>query len=207
VSRSTPHLIRADVDDLSYNSAVYASISTNDYAVYLVREAFLSDSPPSVPKSTLPTLPSLWNQSQSNMLDRLEPAECIAEYATALQSHRRNLLLVTDGTPMDLGPLNPRPNYPNNTDLLWNGFFQASDAMNPYTSSYSYGWMCDVIDHQSFAHCADRVTAIKKTPDDWRMGEQAWSVKYCLSEPATPHCRIRFSPVIASIVTALNLCK
>lgn len=228
-------LIGANVDGISYNSAVYASISTNDYGVYLVNDDFLNApecrnctetySPSGSYRSMSSTyagatLHSLWNQSRNSVLDRLEPADCIAQYATSLQSYRRNVLLVIDSTQTDLPPQNRNLTYLNNTDTFWVDAFDANEGMQPDGSADSYQWICSSISYGSDSNCANEIGAIKNAPDAWKVGgyvcsysgtrtcsQSLWPVKYCLSERATPRCRLHFSPVIASIVTVLNFCK
>jgi hypothetical protein len=216
--------IGANDDGISYNSAVYASISTNDYSVYLVNEAFLDDpecrnctekySSDPYYSSRYKGLLSLWDQSRNNSLDRLEPAECIAQYATALQSYRRNVLLVIDSTQSDLPPQNRNLTYLNNTNTFWVGAFDALDGMDPGNAPDSYNWICSSLDYDSNSNCANRIGTIKSAPDSWKVGgacsscnDVLWPVKYCLSERATPRCRLHFSPAIASVVTILNFCK
>lgn len=202
---------------------MYSSISTNDYGVYLVNESFLDD--PECRNCTDQryysssyysglALLSLWNQSRHNALDKLEPADCIAQYATALQSYRRNVLLVIDSTQPDLPPQDSNLTYLNNTNTFWKESFDSSDGMDPQFAPDSYKWICSSLDYDSNSNCANRIGVIKSRPDAWKVGgtcsscnDVLWPVHYCLSERATPRCRLHFSPAIASVVTVLNFCK
>ncbi|KAF2626657.1 hypothetical protein BU25DRAFT_411632 [Macroventuria anomochaeta] len=219
---------------LFYNSAVYASVSTNSYKVYLVSEAFLDDpecrnctdksdwqsyytsSPPS---GYFDPLITLWSQSKNGSLNRLEPAECLAEYATALQSDRRNVLLVMDNAQASTSPYNRSLTLLNNTNVYWASGFSASYGTDPDDAPESYSWICSGVGYDPKSPCANRVQDIKNAPQTWEVGnicpayrmnlcgQSRWPVKYCLSEPAIPRCRLHFSPVIATIVTVLNLFK
>jgi hypothetical protein len=47
-------------------------------------------------KETPPILGSLWSKACAGSLERLDPSECIDQYATSIQSNRRNVLLVAN---------------------------------------------------------------------------------------------------------------
>lgn len=52
--------------------------------------------------------------------------------------------------------------------------------------------------------CTNYAGEILKTPETWVVHNL---VDYCLSERAEPHCKLQFVPVIAILVTCLNLFK
>lgn len=155
----------------------------------------------------------LWSKSRNGSLERLEPAECITAYAIALQSDRRNLLLVMDSAQANTSPYNRNLTYTNNTDTFWFDTFSAYEGTDPDTAPDSYAWICSGLEYEWDTPCANRLGEIAKTPDAWTVGQRydgtqySWPVKYCLSEAAVPRCRLHFSPAIAAIVTVLNLCK
>ncbi|KAF1928320.1 uncharacterized protein M421DRAFT_63465 [Didymella exigua CBS 183.55] len=209
---------------LLYNSAVYSSTSTNSYAFFLVNEAFLdasechnctwyysASSYYNSHETRLVTLETLWSQSRNGSLDRLEPAQCLTDYAKTLQSNRRNLLLVMDNAQASASPRNSNLSYTNNPDTFLYGNFFATDGALPVFAPDSYSWICSGLDNDTNTPCANRLGQI--SPDTWTVGgydygrKYAWPVKYCLSEPAVSRCRLQFTPTIAAIVTVLNLFK
>lgn len=194
--------------------------------MYLVREAFVnasvcrncteeysSYSYDTSSQYTPSRLELLWSQSRNGSLERLESAECITAYAIALQSDRRNLLLVMDNAQANTSPYNRNLTYINNTDTFWFNTFSAYEGTDPDAAPDSYAWICSGLEYKRNTPCANRLGEIAKAPDAWTVGQSydgkqySWPVKYCLSEPAVPRCRLHFSPAIAAIVTVLNLCK
>jgi hypothetical protein len=178
-------------------------------------------------------LKSLRNKAQAGVLERLDSARCISEYAMSIQSKRRNLLLVAHD---DFLPT-PKDNYfVNGSRVYWGAKFSASSATNPSASMNSYTWMCSGLHNSSNTdgvskpapyaefgryentRCSTDVKSIKATgPDSWRVGVYCdkngicdfahWPVEYCLSELAEPHCKIYVEPKIVTIVTVLNFSK
>lgn len=223
-----------------YNSAVYASVSTNDYSAYVVNGAFLEDercldcnwieqesySTPGLHLRPLDEPFTMWKRALNGSLDRLEPWECLTEYATALQSYRGCVLLVTnevqrnDSWPSQLTQL-------NSTHIYWSDIFSSVNGTDSSLASRAWNWICSGLDYtlrpgfytpDPELRCTDELGNIRAAlagtlyapidtrPRPWCVGGP-WPVKYCLSEPIVPRCRLHFSPVIGKIVTALNLCK
>src|SRR3954464_14479 len=79
-----------------YNSMVFSSIASHDYNGIVVSQSFLDDTDClGCDNSTLPDTSAMLHQTaRAGLLDRLENKDCINQYATVIQSFRRNLLLV-----------------------------------------------------------------------------------------------------------------
>ncbi|RYN29960.1 hypothetical protein AA0113_g683 [Alternaria arborescens] len=225
----------------SYNSAVFGSISSNDYMVFSVDEAFVNDktctncfNEVKQEKSTMArftdgtlrsteslygsgevigsTLESLWSKARSGKLDRLEPATCIDEYATSIQSNRKNLLIVSGGN----GGNEPRSqyNFINGSYVYWADQFDVCAAAD-LEFSRAFQWICSGSDDPN-TECSSVVDRMRNQPS-WQVGWRCDGngvcdflrspVKYCLSESAQPHCKLHFEPTIATIITVLNLGK
>lgn len=171
-------------------------------------------------------LQDLWNMSKNHSLDRLEPLQCITDYATMIQSQRRNVLLVTSNDNVNTSlnstgsPLgHPLFFFTNNTNVYYASQFDAgSDGLNPEQAANSYDWICSALYRKDGPPCASQIDAIKSAPQTWRMtdgcsgpnmacSDWMWPVDYCLSEPAVPRCRLHFSPTVSIIVTILNFCE
>ena len=161
-------------------------------------------------------LESLWSNARAGTLERLEPAQCIDEYATSIQSNRKNLLLVSgdDNFP------SPMENYfIHGSHVYWAAKFEVGAAAESAAASKAFQWVCSMLDkkHEYLATpCSVEVEDVRKQKS-WQVG---WlcdkqglcamsrsPVEYCLSEPAQPHCKLHFEPTIATIITILNLCK
>jgi hypothetical protein len=134
-----------------YNSAVYASLVTNAYDVFLVDQAFLDgtenadcikskSSPGSInPANIDSSFEYLSSMLRNGSLERLERTQCITEYAKMVQPTRRNLLLVaanvevdqnknrTTGLPYELPCIE---GVKNSTGVFWIGDFDAQKALS-----------------------------------------------------------------------------
>lgn len=235
----------------SYNSAVYASITSNSYFAFSVSESFLNSAEcincatqPNLytnwtkdlgydgyPNGEFPEiLNSLWSRAQNNSLVRLEPAECINEYATAIQSFRRNVLLVARDEDF---PPRQENTFINDSYVFDAVAFASIYAKNPERSVDAYQWICSGLPpKENNDHCTDRISEIRSNASAWRVGgDDCWSVQdpnnqhiwtsgcsdfsdtkkhpvsFCLSERAPPHCKIQLNSTILVIVTVVNFLK
>jgi hypothetical protein len=188
----------------SYNSAIFTSISTNEYNVTIVNEGFLA-------LQNLTTLPSYYGQSTnhhieamhdallSNRLERLDLASCLSAYASNFQSARGDLLLVQPGSSIPPTPPDDFHLYSEATFTLANfgcGIRQAFEWM--CWADFSWQELCT-------APCEDIVPQYFDNPDSWRPG--GLEVKECWSLPTEERCKLLFSPTLCWIVTGLNLFK
>lgn len=158
-------------------------------------------------------LNQLHNQWRNGTLSRLEPAECLSAYASTLQSQRGDVLLVTDNV------LNSNVStLYNNTNVYWYTRFWGAHGTDPDYAPEAYQWICSGLE-DPYDVCTNRVDRIMQAPDTWEVGYRGnsetairdapvkWPVRYCLSYVPPERCRLYFNPVIAAIVTGLNLCR
>ncbi|PVH98584.1 hypothetical protein DM02DRAFT_615710 [Periconia macrospinosa] len=216
---------------LFYNSAVFSSISINNYMVLSVNESFLHDENcfncSNITRKwgyEKSPIPEIWEKARNGGYERLSKAQCIEEYAQLLQSKRRNVLLVAADDRFPRLPLS----MGNSTRIYAADIVFASNAADPGTVMDSYKWICPSAwsGGKKLYHnnsCAERVNEIKSAPDQWRVGEteadvradtteyniehEGYPIDYCLSERAEPHCTLEFVTPIAILVTILNLIK
>lgn len=159
----------------------------------------------------------MWKRASNGSLDRLSPLQCFNEYATALQSNRGNVLIISDSfsARQGLRAASSGLTYQGSsqmTYLKWTISFSSENGTNPSTAGSSYSWVCD-----GAGSCPDMLAAIrddiiKRRPKDKPPSPPQWlvsgrSVKYCLSEPAPPHCRLHYDRAVGTVVTMLNFCK
>lgn len=237
----------ANADDIltdvsSYNSAVFGSVSSNDYLAFSVSDAFLEDaecrnctgiadpaitvryglySPNNWNDQNLRDVPSvlsnLHHDYKAGSLDRLEPLECLNQYATTIQSNRRNVLLVAKKARF---PNMEENTFINNSHVHWGMPFYSTAAASQTEAADAYGWICTGTYSDIEGSCASFLSGLRSTMSAWSIGRNcgidsrqpcqnstAYPVEYCLSQPAVPHCRLQFSPAIAIAVTVLNFCK
>ncbi|KAJ4311882.1 hypothetical protein N0V94_007729 [Neodidymelliopsis sp. IMI 364377] len=214
---------------LLYNSAIYASLSTNSYDAFVVNQAFVDDSecrnctnagPRVMPDAEI--LKDLWSKSKNGSLDKLDPIDCVKDYATLIQSKRRNVLLVTANDNVDPSQLDPavqpNPSDPwfNLTNVYQASRFDASQGLSYYQNEEALDWICSGLPYvKGSPPCIGRIKEITNPSHKWMVAGECGGycnhsgrpVDYCLSERAVPHCKLRFNPVIAIIVTVLNIFK
>jgi hypothetical protein len=100
---------------------------------------------------------------KAGRLQRLEPAECIQEYATTIQSTRRHLLLVADE---DKFPSMDHNVFINGSRIHWGFPFYSTNAMGSEDADNAYDWICSGLpkDVTSSADniCARDIDGIRK---------------------------------------------
>jgi hypothetical protein len=158
-------------------------------------------------------LQDLHRDYKAGTLDTLTPTECINQYATAIQSNRRHLLLVASNNNF---PTVAENKFINGSHVYWADTFQASNAQAPEQAADSYGWICSAVGDYS-STCSNEVDGVRNNATAWRVGRYCpetgpciagvFPVEYCLSQRAEPHCRLQYNMSIAVIVTVLNLGK
>jgi len=176
---------------LSYNSAVFGSISTNGYWVFSVGRAFLDGehcmnctdetvrsvisnftegpqmrtSVDASPGEIQSVHENLWGKARTGDLERLEPDRCIDEYATSIQSNHRNLLIVSDDS---FFPPSTENKFINGSHVYWAAEFDGHDAADAEGASFAYNWICSASGDQ-YDPCSARVQDVKKQ-ESWRVG-------------------------------------
>lgn len=143
---------------VSYNSAMYGSISTNSYYAFSVGETFTMDEQYTNYSNLLPNtynqdkseisfvLEDLWNKANAGSLEKLSPSRCIDEYATSIQSNRRNLLLVSDD---DRLPSSTNNYFLNGSHVYWYDKFRTEDWFTPKKTSLKFEWICQNMNDKS----------------------------------------------------------
>jgi hypothetical protein len=163
-------------------------------------------------------LETLHREAQAGTLERLNPTDCLNQYATSIQSNRRNLLLVASDANF---PTSEENKYINGSHVYWAGPFFSADAKSGQRAADSYQWICSAIGKEG--QCSTNVNQVHNNPSAWRVGNVdacgdgfykmsacdmgTFPVEYCLSQPAEPHCRLQFDTAIAVLVTFLNFGK
>lgn len=166
------------------------------------------------PNTTNYVLKDLWSKAQINALDRLEPKQCIEQYATAIQTERRNLLLVTSDDRFNQSDQfivydseYTKTNI-TNRNTYWTFLFEAADAEKYGSAILAYAWICS----RRGSICSTQIETIRDESNNWRIGnwqnfDKRYRVEYCLAEKALPRCRLHFNLSIAIVVIILNFCK
>ncbi|KAF2832862.1 hypothetical protein CC86DRAFT_461346 [Ophiobolus disseminans] len=172
---------------LFYNSAVYASLSSNSYRVFSVSQSFLDEDlrlPCPDPSnkacdqrwrllSDRPVvLQILKEKARAGELLRLSPLECIQQYAQIVQFERRNVLLVADDK---FFPPAENSTLWKNSHVYSDDRFSAKDVYGPESASDAYAWICGGSSGgngggSGSTPCSDRIEDIKKSPDKWKTG-------------------------------------
>ncbi|KAK4234231.1 hypothetical protein C8A03DRAFT_38010 [Achaetomium macrosporum] len=189
---------------LFYNSAIFTSISTNEYKVTIVNEGFMALQN----RSALPAylrndnLEAMHTAAIEGRLDRLDRSACLDAYASNFQSTRGDMLLVTPGF-----PLPATPPYGKDFRIQRNASFVLQNFACGIRQAYQ--WMCSQDpEYASICStpCEDVIPRYKADPDGWTPFGVA-AVKECYSLPTEERCKLLFSPTLCWLVTALNLFK
>ena len=175
---------------LLYNSAVFSTLSSQEYSPYIASDALVSGiginwtAPIPGIASNLSVIyqsPSLWQNLTSE--------ECIKAYRQPFVSVRSDVLAIT-------------PNL------------NASDPLRYIDASTSppYSWLCYAYQNLSDGPCdLDSILAyssnwyLSHEPDEpW---EPRYHIQYCLSKTNKEHCQLQLSLIIMVIVMSCNFLK
>ena len=189
---------------ISYNSVVFASISTSFYKVISVNQAFLDAK--SVSNFTDPdsylwdgTAEYLHGYASSGALERLENSECIQAYAKNYVTDRGDLLLVAKPDPANISLV----------PTIYN-----VDHIHPTILTFSYycrvdvyQWLCSEANCQN--PCQPQVPALLQNANNWRPFNDRGHVNidHCLSQKTPEHCKLQFSVDLAILVLVMNFLK
>lgn len=192
---------------------VYSSIASHDFYIFNVSEAFLRDQDClncdktedfGAPGRDL--IIDLHSKARNNQLVRLEPNDCINEYAVRIQSFKRNVLLVgpDDGFPSrDLNTTSKIFYY--NTRVY--DYFIASAHLpsEEAPSEEVYNWICEAnYKDITLGSCRSSVDGVKDGAP-WTVN--GFKVDYCLSEIAPSLCKLHILVRVGWLATSLNLIK
>lgn len=196
-------------DHCSYNSAVFASTSVNEYKVFSVNGNFMLEGGFESLKNN--TFDSVDNEVAQNMhklaktgkLYSLAPSDCIAVYAKLFQSERGNLLLVSNDDPAMLRDFSA---IPTNATVSHHNYVYADRSLSCPPDNFA--WICglnpcDEYNNEHQRYCSDRWTDVDAT--NWT--PFGYKVDICLSDMPPEHCKLQFSLHIAILVILLNLVK
>lgn len=180
-----------------YNSAIFSTVSTQQYSIFTVYADFLTES--SLYTTTTPggtyddtTLRSLnWLHDNISSLTKLDNAACIRAYGHDYVSSYGDLLLVLSAR-----------NAANS--LLFHDLSLIPEITLP---NDSFDWICagnpDIRYVGFYRLCSADKAAAKAS--EWTI--QSHSIDYCLSRKNEEHCRLQFSLIVMIGVILSNLVK
>lgn len=187
---------------LMYNSAVFDTLSTHQYDVYVVSKDFLSGAPFKLVYDPLhlnpmgsiisnvsseyfiPRLNSLRNLNSVGKLKNLTSKKCILTYGNVFaQSKYKDILAISSVN-----------NTANSLLYLW-------ATGRPYLDTQSDLWFCHGHEDEGFCNVAD---AANHAQDLTVVGHP---IDYCLVQEVDEECMLQFSLPIMLIVIVCNLTK
>ncbi len=191
---------------LLYNSAVFSSLCTRQYNVFVVSSEFLDEAPFDAFSidydSNLTELLQDYQNNQTSLV-KLENKECVEVYTAPIISTNSDLILVSTYSDS------------NKSLLYWDLSQDSQLLIGSYQSSgicslpvlrncdpsrviaNGQDWSIDVSDAQG----TDGYTIAVDPP------VKETSIQYCLSKRVEEHCKLQFSLAIMIIVIICNLIK
>jgi len=195
---------------LLYNSAVFSTLSTRQYDVYVVASNFFEEGP--INSSIIGNIPSRqfyggeglgeilrgW-QHNTTSFERLENEACLKAYSANIISSRSDVVLVSSTPDSSNSFLAIYPEV--DAQVITNSVF------------HSRGWMCEI----PISHTCDAFQTVQN-PREWSVGLHpnnklsqqapvATPIQYCLSQPIEEHCKLEVSLAIVIVVVSCNLLK
>ncbi|KAH6661871.1 hypothetical protein B0J14DRAFT_687753 [Halenospora varia] len=179
---------------LLYNSAIFQSLSANDYDYIVVQPNFLGPIPAADRYTGRDStqVEALHEAAINGTLAKYDPKACMTAYASNYVSKVRSVLLVTE---------NPS-SYFGNGGVLW---------VRTWDPHYQipYSWICGDFNPNPYVSSAPSAPCTLQTAlnnaDTWGYGSNLYA--YCLVEVVPEQCSIEFSLVIMLIVIAANTTK
>ena len=174
---------------LFYNSAVFSTLSSQEYDVYVAspdlgsRET-LNWSTPVGDHRTLGYFRDIRNTSIWQQFDN---AACILAYAKPFVSARGDVVAISDNV---------------NSSSLIDHILDVSEPQDE-----QYHWMCSVMPIQAHEGFSCNTTYLLENASKWTLGPNQNIIKYCFSRLVDEHCRVQFSIVIIGVVIACNFLK
>ena len=196
---------------LLYNSAVFSTLSTQQFSVFLVTSEFLDGASFNVSAaisgtSGSSTMQALQDTLQVDLQDyktnhsfvKLESKECVDTYSAPIISTNSDLILISD--------------YPDaSNSLVWYGQDASSSLVNgaPW-SVFCYLKLCDatqaVINPESLSFYTSEIYGFPQYNVDGTTSGLL-SIDYCLSKRVREHCKLQFSLTIMIVVIVCNIIK
>ena len=186
---------------LLYNSAVYDTLSANEYNLYAGSEQPQSwkEVNGTLTSSVPSTSVGLFDKAQHGQLEKLDNRACIQAYAQDFVSNRRDVILVHNTT---------------STNLT---FFESEGSSG--SSRFPYAWICSGIVEPEDEPCL--ANSVLADVENWTYDYERYvyindsevfqsfhiPIEYCLSEVTPENCQLQFSVKIMIFVIMANLLK
>lgn len=183
---------------LLYNSAIFSSLGTRQFNIFLVSEDFLDGGAfdlsggPGLhhPNLTDPSIVESYQKQTS--LARLENKACVETYSATTISSYSDLLLVCDYL------------SPDDNSLI---SFDSSQRSPLVSDGHYNGVFCSM---STFDVCTP--SNIKVNPENWiidvnpeQLPKNPTAIQYCLGHPVEERCKLQFSLAILIVVIVCNL--
>ncbi|EXL65261.1 hypothetical protein FOPG_18505 [Fusarium oxysporum f. sp. conglutinans race 2 54008] len=175
-----------------FNSVIFSSLTTHNYRIYTIDDRLQL---PEFYNSSNKDENPIWGmieRAEAGVLDNLTALECIDEYATAFQTSRSHVLLISDPG-----------SKPDGSDIYNMDWADLSTDWLYSCPPPVYEWICPSATCSQT--CRSLLPEVKSRSNDWR--PYGYRVKYCLSQPERQTCRLNFSVHIAAIILAVNAFK
>lgn len=194
---------------LLYNSAVFSSLCTREYNVFLVSSDFLDGAPFNASWTDVWNLTNNLQDYQNNQvsLQKLGNKACVEIYTAPVVSTYSDLILVSNYSDSNNSLLFTDPSQDSQ---LVTGSYQSSgycslpllsncDPSGAMTGGQEWSidiWQNETIADYGWSIEVSQVPMINRT-----------SIQYCLSKPVKEHCKLQFSLAIMIVVIICNLTK
>ena len=191
---------------LLYNSAVFSTLSTRGYSVFIVASDFVNGATFNVGQTYDSTsVDTSWlvpwqqrlqkYQADQGLLLKLDNEACIKQYQESFISTNADLVVVTEAT--------------NSTNSLI-GFVEKAISGIVVHPKDRRSWMCNTpfdkpCTVSPAANKSDWSIATAPTGDLSSISTN--SVQYCLSQKVPEHCKLQFSMAIMIVVIICNIVK
>ena len=183
---------------LLYNSAVYESLTANEYNLWTALE------PSSSWNSSDAASAKLVQLAQANELERLESKACIQAYGRDFVSDRRDLVLIVSNLSAPLFLRSTQ--YPLDDPYNWICTAEKFQPENLYFTPCDLNPVIANVDRWTYNPYPYGVTVANNTTTYIEYGTNT-HIEYCYSQRTTEHCQLQFSIKIMVVVIIANFLK
>ncbi|KAK3380710.1 hypothetical protein B0T24DRAFT_616099 [Lasiosphaeria ovina] len=206
---------------LMFNSAVFVSLTANEYTVAVATQDFVDGANFTLPVADPVAMDFLRSMQQNlSTYERLDPIACIQAYGVDFLSDRRHILAVVL-IPPDAGSGDEGANEKRDNDDAGDGGDDSPSNSTDTGPLLGYlDWTYDAVQNSWVCGTSVDGSGVLVPEDindfDCDVGEALsdlpitfgdWQLDHCLSERVVDRCRLQFSLPIMFVVIACNAIK
>ena len=208
---------------LLWNSVIFSTLQTNDYAVVVVSADFLSDDGPHctdflATSNDTDVICEMYEAAKAGTLTELEVRDCITHYNTKLQNRWSNVFVVSNDILDSESLRNISNSEHSRPSLNWTSLYlEFQSTTEWYQEQWSYepvlpspsnptAWLCS---QELFSGSCNLTEALNSS--HWtilgNVIHSGFLIDHCLAAKAAESCKLQYSFVVLPVIIMSNFIK